>query len=69
MKQIGAVLYRLLLIASLLVLSSCVTTTPGSLKTGVYHIVERGQTLWRISKTYGVYMQLIAEYNLSLIHI
>lgn len=63
MKQTDAVLYRLLLIASLLLLSSCVTTTPGSLTTGVYHTVERGQTLWRISKTYGVDMQLIAEYN------
>jgi len=63
MKRNGAFLYRLLLIASLFILSSCVTTTPDTLTTGVYHTVERGQTLWRISKTYGVEMQLIAEYN------
>jgi murein DD-endopeptidase MepM/ murein hydrolase activator NlpD len=63
MKRIGAIVYRLLVIASLFLLASCVTTGPTSLTTGVYHTVEKGQTLWRISKTYGVDMQLIAEYN------
>jgi len=63
MKRIGASLCRLLLGASLFILASCATTTPDTLSTGVYHTVERGQTLWRISKSYGVEMQLIAEYN------
>ena len=63
MKRIDAYLCRLFLIALLFLLSSCITTTPDTLTTGVYHTVERGQTLWRISKTYGVDMQLIAEYN------
>ncbi len=39
-------------------LTSCATTGPG-----VYHTVEKGQTLWRISRTYGVDIQTIAEYN------
>lgn len=30
---------------------------------GVYHIVERGQTLWRIARTYGVNLQELAEVN------
>jgi murein DD-endopeptidase MepM/ murein hydrolase activator NlpD len=46
--------------AALLMLSACVTSTTGA---GVYHTVKKGQTLWRISKTYGVDMQTIAEYN------
>lgn len=39
-------------------LASCATTGPG-----IYHTVEKGQTLWRISRTYGVDIQTIAEYN------
>jgi murein DD-endopeptidase MepM/ murein hydrolase activator NlpD len=30
---------------------------------GVYHVVERGQTLWRISKAYGVSLTEIKEAN------
>jgi len=30
---------------------------------GIYHQVERGQTLWRIARTYGVSMQKIVEAN------
>lgn len=30
---------------------------------GVYHIVERGQTLWRIARAYGVDLQELAEVN------
>jgi lipoprotein NlpD len=45
---------------ALLALSACVTSTTTG---GVYHTVKKGQTLWRISKTYGVDMQTIAEYN------
>jgi murein DD-endopeptidase MepM/ murein hydrolase activator NlpD len=50
----------IVLIVSTAVLLSCVTTTSTG---GVYHTVKKGQTLWRISRTYGVDMQLIAEYN------
>jgi murein DD-endopeptidase MepM/ murein hydrolase activator NlpD len=46
--------------AALFALSACVTSTTTE---GVYHTVKKGQTLWRISKTYGVDMQTIAEYN------
>ena len=30
---------------------------------GVYHKVEKGQTLWRIAKTYNVDIQEVAEWN------
>src|SRR5574337_160453 len=30
---------------------------------GVYHTVGKGETLWRISKTYGVDLQEVAEIN------
>jgi murein DD-endopeptidase MepM/ murein hydrolase activator NlpD len=46
--------------AALLFLSACVSTTTTG---GVYHTVKKGQTLWRIAKTYGVDMQTLAEYN------
>ncbi|RMG56940.1 MAG: LysM domain-containing protein, partial [Deltaproteobacteria bacterium] len=39
-----------------LVLSSCAPR-------GVYHRVERGQTLYRISKTYGVPVDVLIEEN------
>ncbi|MFQ5585397.1 MAG: peptidoglycan DD-metalloendopeptidase family protein [Thermodesulfobacteriota bacterium] len=32
-------------------------------KFGVYHTVGRGETLWRISRTYGVELQEVAELN------
>ncbi|MBI5048495.1 MAG: M23 family metallopeptidase [Deltaproteobacteria bacterium] len=34
-----------------------------SVSYGIYHTVERGQTLWRISKTYDVDIQDVAEFN------
>ncbi len=30
---------------------------------GVYHTVEKGQTLWRIAKTYNISLQELAEIN------
>ncbi|MBI5587852.1 MAG: M23 family metallopeptidase [Deltaproteobacteria bacterium] len=50
-------LIRLSLIL-LLVLAGCVTGGRG-----VVHTVGRGETLWRISHTYGVDMQEVAEVN------
>lgn len=49
-----------LVAAVLLALSACVTSTTTG---GVYHSVKKGQTLWRIAKTYGVDIQTVAEYN------
>ncbi|UCF89529.1 MAG: peptidoglycan DD-metalloendopeptidase family protein, partial [bacterium] len=36
---------------------------PESSFTGVYHMVEEGQTLWRISKTYGVDLETVQWVN------
>ena len=38
-------------------------TFSGCAGPGVYHKVGKGETLWRISKTYGVDMQDVAELN------
>jgi lipoprotein NlpD len=38
-------------------------TFSGCAGPGVYHRVGKGETLWRISKTYGVDMQDVAEFN------
>ncbi len=37
--------------------------TPRRAQEGIYHTVGRGETLWRICKTYGVSMQEVAELN------
>lgn len=47
----------LYVIALVIVLSGCASTR------GVYHTVEKGQTLWRISWTYGVDMDYVARVN------
>jgi murein DD-endopeptidase MepM/ murein hydrolase activator NlpD len=39
------------------------TATGGAGRNGVYHTVQRGETLWRISKTYGVSLTEITEAN------
>ena len=52
-KAVSLVFLTLFLIA----LGACATGP------GVYHTVKEGETLWRISKTYGIEMQTIAEYN------
>jgi len=40
------------------------TSTPSGTKVrGVYHTVKRGETLWRIAKTYEVNLQALAELN------
>jgi lipoprotein NlpD len=45
-----------------IVLFSLFTVT-GCVGPGVYHKVGKGETLWRISKTYGVDIQDVAELN------
>ena len=39
------------------------TGTGRARRSGVYHTVQRGETLWRISKTYGVSLAEITEAN------
>lgn len=40
------------------------TSSPSGTQTdGVYHTIGRGETLWRIAKTYGVDLQTLAELN------
>ena len=40
------------------------TSTPSGTKIrGVYHTINRGETLWRIAKTYGIDLQYLAELN------
>jgi murein DD-endopeptidase MepM/ murein hydrolase activator NlpD len=48
----------------MVVFSGCALTRP-SIRScdGVYHVVKRGQTLWRICKTYGVDMERVAKVN------
>lgn len=44
-------------------ISSCASVPPSRDEVGVYHTVEKGQTLWRIAKSYGVSMEAIKEVN------
>lgn len=44
-------------------LGQCRSVSPGYPRGGVYHTVKRHQTLWRISKTYGVDMDEVARTN------
>ncbi len=55
--------YRLRAVYLSLLMSLLVTLVGCATGPGVYHTVKEGETLWRISKTYGVEMQTIAEYN------
>jgi len=54
-------------LAGLLLCAAChrgpVLPDSSSKANGVYHTVQKGQTLWRISKTYQVSMQDVAELN------
>jgi len=56
-----------LCIVLLTLLQSCLHAPelpyPAEKPSGIYHVVEKNQTLWRICKTYGVDMQYIAEFN------
>jgi murein DD-endopeptidase MepM/ murein hydrolase activator NlpD len=45
------------------ILGECRSISPSYPGTGVYHMVKRHQTLWRISKTYGVDMDEVARVN------
>lgn len=45
------------------ILGACRSVSPSYPGTGVYHRVKRHQTLWRISKTYGVDIDEVARVN------
>ena len=45
------------------ILGACRSIPPSYPGTGVYHAVKRHQTLWRISKTYGVHIDAVARVN------
>jgi lipoprotein NlpD len=57
----------LILLSGLLLCTAChrgaVLPESSSKAQGVYHAVQKGQTLWRICKTYQVSMQDVAELN------
>jgi murein DD-endopeptidase MepM/ murein hydrolase activator NlpD len=59
---------RFMLLAALVLCSAChrgalLPDSSSRPSRGVYHTVEKGQTLWRICKTYQVNMQDVAELN------
>lgn len=61
-------IYKIVISALVLVfLSGCggaaYITVPTPREPGLYHKVRRGETLWRISKTYGVDLQSVARAN------
>lgn len=55
------------IVISLFFLSGCggmgYVTVPTPKEPGLYHKVQKGQTLWRISKMYGIDLQTIAKAN------
>jgi len=65
----GFVLAALVLTAALVAAPGCTPLEPrvrnitGSSRSGVYHVVHKGETLWRISRTYGVSVVEIREAN------
>lgn len=42
---------------------ACLVLLGCAISYGVYHKIEKGQTLWRIAKTYNVDIQDVAEFN------
>jgi len=40
-----------------------VSNPAGTRAAGIHHTVNRGETLWRIAKTYGIDLQVLAEMN------
>jgi murein DD-endopeptidase MepM/ murein hydrolase activator NlpD len=59
---------KVLCVLAIIFLSGCAKTTyrpekPSLYPSGVYHRIERGETLWRIAKNYGADMEQIKSYN------
>lgn len=55
--------FEFLLVAGRLYLAALFLLTGCAISHGVYHTIEKGQTLWRIAKTYDVDIQDVAEFN------
>ncbi|MBI5234433.1 MAG: M23 family metallopeptidase [Deltaproteobacteria bacterium] len=53
---------RIFLLVFLIIFAGC-TAAGRTASKGVYHTVKAGETLWRISRTYEVDMQEVAEMN------
>ncbi|MBE7415647.1 MAG: M23 family metallopeptidase [Deltaproteobacteria bacterium] len=51
------------IVSLLLLFSFALLSIQGCAGPGVYHTVNKGETLWRISRTYGVELQEVAEIN------
>ncbi len=67
-KEIRRLLLRIpvLLVSVNIVFSTISCSTIPTKQTdgkGVYHKIKRGQTLWRIAKTYGIDLELLAKAN------
>ena len=67
MKAILRLWKTSLLLFSLLFISACLSAKfvplPPKFVIGIYHPVRKGETLWRICKTYDVDLQEVAELN------
>lgn len=67
-KEIRRLLLRLLvLLITVNIVFSTISCSTVPIKQadskGVYHKIKRGQTLWRVAKTYGVDLELLAKVN------
>jgi lipoprotein NlpD len=56
----GRFVYKIALLGILLFFAGCVSSAPSQ---GVYHTVQKGQTLYKISKVYGVEEIYLARIN------
>ena len=67
MKGISSIWKTTLLIVSFLFVYACLSAKfvplPPKLVIGIYHPVSKGETLWRICKTYDADLQEVAELN------
>lgn len=54
---------RLLALISLIALAGCATVAYPPAEPGIYHEVKRGQTLWHISRIYGVELNRLIKAN------
>ena len=65
MDNVGKIFIRCSVVVMALFIASCATRGPVSpgMRAGVYHTVEPGQTLWRISQAYKVDIKKIMEAN------
>ncbi len=70
LRQSARRLAEIVVLSSLLLTTACTMSrrpppepADQAAPKGVHHVVERGQTLWRIARNYGVPLEVIAEAN------